>query len=47
MIYLSSNHEVYLTRSVNESQVGIKHSRQGFVIESPEWDHNDVKDLGI
>lgn len=47
MIYLSSNHEIYLTRPVNESQVGINHTRQGFVIESPEWDHNDVKDLGI
>ena len=47
MIYLSSNHELYLTHAVNKSQVGIKHGRQGFVLESPEWDHNDVKDLGI
>jgi hypothetical protein len=47
MIYLSSNHEIYLKRSVNDNQVAIKHSRQGFVIESPEWDYNDVKDLGI
>ena len=47
MIFLSSNHELYSTRPVNESQVGLKHARQGFVIESPEWYHNDIEDLGI
>lgn len=47
MIFLSSNYELYLTRAVSESQIGLKHARKGFVLESPEWDHKDVEDLGI
>ncbi len=47
MIYLSSNNELYVPRLVNEDQVGIKWARQGYVLESPEWDHNDVKELGF
>jgi len=47
MIYLSSNHEIYIPRLVNEDYVGVKYARQGYVLESPEWDHNDVKELGF
>jgi hypothetical protein len=32
---------------LEKDQVAIKHGRHGFVIESPEWDHKDVKQLGI
>jgi len=47
MIFLSSNYEQYLARAVSESQIGLKHARKGFVLESPVWDHKDVEDLGI
>jgi len=47
MIFLSSNHELYLTSLVSDSQIGLKYARKGFAIESPEWAHKDVEDLGI
>lgn len=47
MIYLSSNYELYIPRLVNKDQVGIKYTKQGYVLESPEWDHNDVEELGF
>jgi len=47
MIFLSSNNELYLIRGVEDNQVALKHGRQGFVIESPIWDHREVEELGI
>lgn len=47
MIFLSSNHELYFPHTVGKNQVGLKFARQGFVIESPEWDHSEVEELGV
>ena len=46
MIYLSSNFESYLLRAVGDG-VGIRHGRNGWVMESPMWDHDQVAALGI
>ena len=46
MIYLSSNYEVYNFREVGD-QIGVRHARAGWVMESPDWDHTDVAALGI
>ena len=47
MIFLSSNYELYLPRRVNDTQAAVKYVRKGFVLESPEWDHRDLEQLGI
>ncbi len=46
MIFLSSNFEAYLLRPVG-NMVGMRHGRNGWVMESPAWDHRDVAALGI
>ena len=46
MIFLSSNFESYLLRAVGDG-VGIRHGRNGWVMESPVWDHDQVAALGI
>ena len=46
MIYLSSNFEVYRLRG-SDDDLGVKHARSGWVMESPIWDHRDVEALGI
>jgi hypothetical protein len=47
MIFITSNHELYAPHLVGTDQVAIKHMRNGWVLESPEWNHNDVAGLGI
>jgi len=47
MILLSSNRELYLPRTIEDEKIAVRHMRQGFVMESPEWDHNEVEELGI
>ena len=46
MIFLSSNFESYFLRPVG-NMVGMRHGRNGWVMESPAWDHKDVAALGI
>ena len=46
MIFVSSNFESYLLRAVGDG-VGIRHGRNGWVLESPVWDHDQVAALGI
>lgn len=46
MIYLSSNFETYIPRAVGD-MVGVRHGRNGWVLESPVWDHDQVAALGI
>ncbi len=41
------NNLVHLSHTVGKNQVGLKFTRQGFVIESPEWDHSEVEELGV
>ena len=46
MIYVSSNFGVYGLNEVQDN-LGIRHARPAWVMESPEWDHADVAALGI
>ena len=47
MILLSSNRELYLPYDVKDNEITIQHTRNFFVMESPEWDHSEVEELGI
>ncbi len=47
MIFLSSNRELYLPYDIGHEKTTVRHMRQGFVMESPEWDHSEVEELGI
>lgn len=47
MIFISSNRELYLPRGIGGGKIAVRHARQGLVLESPEWDHSEVEELGI
>lgn len=47
MIFISSNRELYFARGFGDDKIALKHARQGLVVESPEWDHSEVEELGI
>lgn len=47
MIFISSNRELYFARGIGDDKIALRHARQGLVLESPEWDHSEVEELGI
>ncbi len=46
MILVSSNHERYSVLDLGPN-VALKHGRNMWVVESPNWDHKDVEVLGV